>query len=168
MCTDSFRLIKINLKENDLSGSVLKILKSCDLSTEYIERIANRFKDAPKPSVFKNEENSRKSPFRYTTEEDLAHNFRDPIDKAREALNLKNWLDQNHKAALELSKSYKPVREEIIRLMANIRDNLGLLEIRWECGWNEQHFRGCLQSLQSMVEQNPEPMYLLKGFNYGA
>ncbi|GJQ86529.1 hypothetical protein Trydic_g10429 [Trypoxylus dichotomus] len=45
----------------------------------------------------------------------------------------------------------------------NIQNTIGVSKIIWDCGWNEMHFRGCLQSFIALAEQNPEPMHILKG-----
>lgn len=88
------------------------------------------------------------------------------IKEAQDALMLRNWLRNNYKNALKKSKQGEVYREEIERLRLSITQSLGLREIRWDCGWNDTHFRGCLLSFKSLIEQHPEIMYKLQGKLY--
>ncbi|KAF2902199.1 hypothetical protein ILUMI_03975 [Ignelater luminosus] len=164
---NTFRLITIYLNEKDVRTTVLTILKSCDLSTAYVDKIPKAPSPPPPPP---------KQPFRNAHDENVGFtniNENDPIfgafvlkrkiKEAKDSFTLKKWLEKNYSGALELSRSHQPLREEIARLQKTIAERLGLVDIRWDCGWNEKHFKGCLQSLQAMTDQNPEPMHVLKG-----
>lgn len=56
-----------------------------------------------------------------------------------------------------------PLREEVDKLQTALTKQLALMEIRWDCGWNVTHYRGCLQSFMSLAQQHPETMHILKG-----
>lgn len=57
-------------------------------------------------------------------------------------LRLVNWLEHNYKDALEKCKSGAALKEEIIRLKAEMIQLTKLKDIKFDCGWNNQHFRG--------------------------
>lgn len=161
----SFRLINIHIHERDIRATVVTILKSCGLPTDYVDSII-------KPPETVRESDQYK--IRYKNDIDFTKiNKNHPIyahivmqrkiKEAQDALVLRNWLRLNYKDALEISKQGEVYREEIQRLRMSITKSLGLREIRWDCGWNDTHFRGCLLSFKSLVEQHPEIMYKLQG-----
>ncbi|KAJ8920872.1 hypothetical protein NQ315_015665 [Exocentrus adspersus] len=145
----SFRLIHVYIRERDIRSAVITILKSCGLPTDYVDSIVT-----PAETV-----ESDQYKIRYKNDIDLTKvNKNHPIyahvimqkkmKEAQEALNPNR------------GEAY---REEIKRLRESITECFGLREIRWECGWNDTHFRGCLLSFKSLVEHHPEIMHKLKG-----
>lgn len=65
--------------------------------------------------------------------------------------NFRQWLEENYKSALEKYEANKPLRKDIESICKEICENLGVKEIKWDCGWNEMHFRGCLQSFRALA-----------------
>jgi hypothetical protein len=158
-CT--FRLIKIYIRERDIREAVLTILRTCDLSTEYVDRIPKP--PPPKETVRINTNNID---FSKINENDPVFGpivMRQKINNAKEALKLRNWLRKNYESALEKLAANRPLREEVDRLRQVISKQWKLTDIRWDCGWNVTHFRGCLQSFMSLAEQHPDVMHFLKG-----
>ncbi|KAF5290925.1 hypothetical protein FQA39_LY14531 [Lamprigera yunnana] len=149
-----FRLIKISLRENDIREVVLQVLKCSNLSTEYVDKIPKSKKDNVQ---IHRDIDLEDDPF-YSI---FAMNKK--VNEKRGSLKLKTWIVSNYNVAQHRSEMHKPVREELSRLKKNFLERLKILDIRWDCGWNEQHFMGCLQSLKDMVDQYPEQMELLKG-----
>jgi hypothetical protein len=157
----TFRLIKIYIKERDIREAVLTILRTCDLSTEYVDRIPKP--PPPKETVRINTNNID---FSKINENDPVFGpivMRQKINNAKEALKLRNWLRKNYESALEKLAANRPLREEVDRLRQVISKQWKLTDIRWDCGWNVTHFRGCLQSFMSLAEQHPDVMHFLKG-----
>ncbi|RZC31974.1 T-cell activation inhibitor, mitochondrial, partial [Asbolus verrucosus] len=157
----SFRLIRIHINERDVREAVLTILKTCDLPTEYVDKIPKPPK--PKETV---RVNSSTIDFSKINEDDPVFGpivMRQRMDEAKEALKLRNWLAKNRKSALEKNEANRPLREEVDRLRKAIAKEWKLTDVRWDCGWNATHFRGCLQSFMSLAEQHPEVMHILKG-----
>lgn len=76
---------------------------------------------------------------------------------------LSHWIKRYNKKAEELSKACQPIREEISRLQEKLCKELKLKDLLWACGWGTSHFRGCLQSFQSLAIHHPEEMGKLAG-----
>lgn len=162
--TGHFRLVKIYLKDPSLRETVITILKSCQLSTEYVDNIP-KCTEQPKRTSFR----PRNDNIDFT---DVDVN--DPLythilvkRRVRETLDsftLKRWLNKNYKIALERYERHKPVREEIGRLRKELQAQFGLEDVRFDCGWKESHFRGCLQSFKALADQHPHIMHVLRGF----
>lgn len=148
----------------------MRILKSCDLSTEYVDRIPKiqPVHLIPRHQFYTKTKTEFHEDINFTNLENDpifgAFVMTKKIKNAKDEFKLKQWLESNYKLALELSESYKPLREEATRLKKTMVERLGLLEIQWECGWNDQHLVGCLQSLKSMALDHPDPMRILKGY----
>lgn len=154
---DSFRLIKIHLKEKDVRQAVLTVLKSCELPTEYVDKI---------PCAAPSKMRLPDIDYSNISSEDPIFGpivMAKKINEYKETFHLKEWLKENHEIAATKSESFKPIRDEIVRLQNVFREKWGLLDVRWDCDWNEIHFRGCLQSLQILAQQHPLQMNKLKG-----
>ncbi|KAG5884444.1 hypothetical protein JTB14_023187 [Gonioctena quinquepunctata] len=161
----AFRFIKIHLKEPDIRSTIITILKSCGLPTDYVDSIM------PPPTL---PPGNKFQYVKYENDIDLTkENENHPIyahikmerkiKEAQEALKLRNFLRTNYKNALEKTEKGIIFREEITRLQETITKELGLEEIRWDCGWNDTHFRGCLLSFMSLAQHHPEIKDILKG-----
>lgn len=154
---DKFELITIMLKDKDIRQSVLTILKSCNLSTDFVDKI-------PQQTV--NTRYDKNIDFSNMSEDDtifgpviLTTRMREFNDK----LFLKMWLEANYKNALLKSANYKPVRDEITKLRVKWKNKLGLTDIRWDSDWNEMQFRGCLRSFDILAREHPQHMSKLQG-----
>ena len=153
---NTLRPIRIFLKENDIRQVVLHLLKSCDLPTDYVDKIP----------VHKNKTDNFQINFDNLRKVDPLHGpiiMQEEIKKKREQLTLCEWLEENYTIAREKSHDSKPIRDEILRLKQAILDTWQVLEVKWDCGWNETQFRGCLQSFYALAEQHPVSMNILKG-----
>lgn len=136
----------------------MKILKASDLPTEYVDKL-------PFASKAKEKIHFSNIDFTKVDENDpicFVFSMRHNINHAKGELRLTNWLAKNYKIALEKLESNKPLQKEVDRLRMEISRQWKLTEIRWECGWNVTHFRGCLQSLLSLSEHHPDVMIHLK------
>ncbi|XP_044752286.1 T-cell activation inhibitor, mitochondrial [Coccinella septempunctata] len=160
----SFHYVKISIRSPNLRETVLTILKSCNLSTEYVDKIP-----IPPEPTYRSQTikvNVDKMDFSKMSEDDPIFGqfvIKQKIREAQDSLKLRNWLHKNHHKAKILVDKSKPLTEEVRRLQENIRDKWDLLDIRWNCGWNETHYRGCLQSFMALAGQHPEAMHQLKG-----
>lgn len=155
------KLVQIYLKDPCLRETILTILKSCKLPTEYVDKI-------PKSQKPPREKVRLREPFDYSkfSEDDplYAHIiFKRKIKEAIDSFTLKKWLNKNYESAIKQYEQNRPVREEIEKLRNLLCEQLGLSEFRWECGWNETHFRGCLLSFKALVDQHFTQMHLLRG-----
>ncbi|CAG9831325.1 unnamed protein product [Diabrotica balteata] len=163
--TGKFRFINIHLQGNDIRTTLCTILQSCDLPTDYVDRII------PLPSTDNPNTNFK---FRYKNEVDFTKvNQNHPIyahikmqmdmKRAQELLRLKNYLQKNALEALKKSRKGDIHREEVKRLQEIITNELQVEDLRWDCSWNEEHRKGCLLSFMSLVNQHPRIKYVLKG-----
>lgn len=160
-----FRLVKVPLRQqNDTKNFVISILKICDLDFEKVENIAS----AP-PSPRKSSSEHQPPPgVRYTvddndgqfTEEfDL---FQFKVRRAREDETLEKFIKKNIDLAQIRTKSLEELTEEIEKLKVEMVTKLNLVEIVYNCGWNFEHFRGCLKSLEKLHELYSDDMYNLR------
>lgn len=157
----SFRLVKLFLKEKDLREVILNVLKSCDLPTDFVDKI-------PKPIVKPRPIYSKINDIDlsdFDIDETIFEptSMRRKMKEAQESLNLFDWINKNHADALSKIMLNQPIREENSRLRSKLIEKLKLFDLKWDCGWNETHIRGCLQSFESLSNQHIEHMYILKG-----
>lgn len=158
-------MIKIHLKDRDLHAAITTILKSCGLSTEYIDGICPPPRHT-KEHVFHQIKYKNEIDFTKINENHpiYAHIvMQQKMKEAQDALKLGNWLRNNYRDALNRTQEGAAYREEIKTLQKIITEDLELKEIKWECGWNDTHFRGCLLSFRSLIEQHPEIRNVLRG-----
>ncbi|XP_076258110.1 T-cell activation inhibitor, mitochondrial isoform X1 [Rhynchophorus ferrugineus] len=165
---ETVRLIRIYLKERDIGAAVVNILKTCNLPTERLEH------HIQKGESKKIQNQNEWVTIKYKNEYDFTNvNKNHPlyatfimqqkIKEAKENQRLRNWLQQNSKDALTKCRNGKASREEIKRIKSEMICDFKLKEIRWDCGWNGTHFRGCLLALKSLIEQHPEQKKELEG-----
>ncbi|KAL1506243.1 hypothetical protein ABEB36_005639 [Hypothenemus hampei] len=168
---ETAKLIKIYLKGRDLGTIIVDILKACDLPVShvqhYIKPVAQNNKRFSTENIYHDGDEwirvKYKNEFDFTKlnkNHPLYATFgmQQEINEAKKNLRLKNWLEQNFEEALRKCKSGFASREEIQKLKNEMISDTKLRDIRWECGWNSQHFRGCLLALKSLVDQHPQHM----------
>lgn len=137
-------------------------MKSCQLSTEYVDNI-------PKCTEQRQTFRPRKSDIDFTDLDENHPLYTHIVVKRRvketlDSFTLRKWLNSNYKLALERYEQHKPMREDIGRLRKALCEEWGLKDVRFECGWNETHFRGCLLSFKGLTDQHPNIMHRLRGF----
>ena len=57
------------------------------------------------------------------------------------------WLLKNVPSARLKQAAIEPIRVQVKKLEKTVKDEIGLKEIRWDCGWGISHYRACLISL---------------------
>lgn len=73
------------------------------------------------------------------------------------------WLEENYKPAKKKYEANMPMRKDIEKMCSCICKTFSISEVKWDCGWNETHFRGCLQSFLALARDHPASMEALKG-----
>lgn len=166
----TFRTITLHLNERDIRNAVLRILKSCDLPTAYVDSISIPQQQSTKTSEKFSESQAKSAAWqKYESmfkDNDDAYGtqvIRSMVRRAKEAESLTSYLQKNVDDAVEKQAACLPIQEEVKRLRIELAQNLGLREVVWHCGWNITHFRGCLQSFQALARDHPELMHVLKG-----
>ncbi|XP_008552214.1 T-cell activation inhibitor, mitochondrial isoform X2 [Microplitis demolitor] len=157
-----FTLVKIQLNQVDVKKTILSILKTCNLSTTFVDKIKEPVKD-------------NKFKYRYDPRvERDGVNFSDLEDDPffmsifmRRKMNaepdtFKAYVDKHVNEAHIKLEACRPVREEVKKLEKILCQDLGLKDITWDCGWNIAHYRGCLLAFQALARHHPEQMDVLK------
>lgn len=57
----------------------------------------------------------------------------------------------------------EPLKADVYKLQKIVIDNLGLKDARYDCGWNFEHYRGCLKTLERLATMHTEHVKHLKG-----
>ncbi|XP_046387151.1 T-cell activation inhibitor, mitochondrial [Ischnura elegans] len=169
----SFQKVRVTLAERDLRKTVLEILRSCGLPTSYVDAIPSPLKPpqatsrswaGAQPRGWEGIdlrgtgfENDGTSPFV------RVRAMENKIRKSRDAERLLSWLEKYAGDARKKAEALAPVKEEVSRLQENLKSSLQLLDVRWDCGWNISHFRGCLQSFGALARQHVDAMDALRG-----
>lgn len=74
------------------------------------------------------------------------------------------WLQANLNKAHERSASLAELREEVDKLEKSITRQLKLKSLQYDCGWNIEHYRGCLKSLERLANMHEKDMKQLEGY----
>lgn len=51
----------------------------------------------------------------------------------------------------------------MLNLQKSVIKDLGLKDVRYDCGWNFEHYRGCLKTLERLASMHEKPIKNLKG-----
>lgn len=160
-----FKLVKVPLERTTDTKLVLKkILESCNLSTEFVEKMAStatsggsakgqksRSSSAGGPTYRRRAEQEEESPFE--SEFDI---FQFRVKKARENESLKYWLRKNLVTATVRMRALQEMKDEDEKLRESMMKLMGAKDIVYDCGWNAEHFGGCLKSLERLVALHPK------------
>jgi len=153
--------------ERTTKSFVTKILKTCDLETTYVEKIYSE-PQSPKRSTYSNYSQRANTGIKYTVDNNEGQ-FSEEFDifqirvrKAKENENLEKFVRTNLDLAHIRTKALDDLREEVEKLKIELENKLGLQQIIYDCGWNYEHFRGCLKSLEKLYDLYGDDMtYLL-------
>nr|XP_040234454.2 T-cell activation inhibitor, mitochondrial [Anopheles coluzzii] len=183
----TFNLIKVPLERTVDAKLVLRrILESCNLPTEYVDKMpatkpcstATSSSGSPYEEGFQQQQQhqsfyyKKRSEYNFGKEEEEADDsgpfekefdlFQFRIKKVRENETLKKWLRKHVVTATVRTKAVQELQEEVEKLREDVTKRLGLREIIYDCGWNVEHFRGCLKSLEKLAELHPGALDGLK------
>lgn len=76
----------------------------------------------------------------------------------------RTWLRVNAERARDGQRASKRVKEEIDRVCSELKEKIGLAEIRWASPWGFRFFRGCLRSFEQIYGEHPDRInFMLKG-----
>ncbi|KAH8366181.1 hypothetical protein KR093_010055, partial [Drosophila rubida] len=158
---DSFKLVQIRMDRNtrDPQRFIQNLLESCNLSTEYIKTVKPKPKMQSTP-VSGNMANQPSHDYHYNMEfaefERRVKNVscRKPCQQAAVSRRpeLSSWLAENAAKARQRAKETAQLEAEIDKLKDVLVKDLKLSDARYECGWNIEHYRGCLKSLQRLAQ----------------
>lgn len=164
---DSFKLIQIRLERTQEPKMVIKkLLESCNLSTDYIETIKSvQNSNTQNVAAAYGSYRTSASPYgdiKYGSEfQDFEFTFREKSKNDRKEL--RSWLKNNKSEALARSKDLDSLKEEVSKLQKSLGERLMLKEVRYDCGWNYEHYRGCLKTLERLANMHAKHVDVLKG-----
>ncbi|EDW72910.1 uncharacterized protein Dwil_GK16928 [Drosophila willistoni] len=164
---DSFKLVHIRLDRNstrDPKTFIQHLLESCNLSTEYVKSIKSSPPShgagagaAPGDSMA----NKPSYDYNYNSEfADFEYQFRNERVSIRPELS--TWLGENAPKAKERSKETATLQAEIDKLQKVLVEKLKLRDARYECGWNIDHYRGCLKTLERLANTHCQELHPLE------
>jgi len=162
-----FRLVKVSMQRKDTKSFVSSILKTCDLETDYIEKIVQQ--QSPKRYSTGSSDSSSRPNVKYNVDSNEGQFseefdlFQFKVRKAREDETLEKFIKMNIDIAQIRTKSLDDLKEEVQKLKAELETKLQLKQILYNCGWNYEHFRGCLKSLEKLHHLYTNDMSQLHG-----
>lgn len=133
---------------------VKKVLESCKLSTEYVDSIKSVSKTSQSPNYPFARPNDQSYGFGPNVNyENFYHSPENIKDIRKKSLN--SWIKENIDTAQQRSKDLEKLKEEVLKLEKILTKDLNLKEIRYDCGWNYDHYRGCLKTLETLSKLHP-------------
>jgi hypothetical protein len=151
-------------RERDTKNFILNILKTCDLDTTYVEKL-----DPPSPSKSSYDYyKSARGNIKYTVEDNDGQYseefdiFQFKVRKAKEDETLGKFLKKNMDLATIRTMALDQMREEVQKLKNELVKKLNLKDIIYSCGWNIEHFQGCLRSFEKLFKLYPDEMQHIK------
>lgn len=160
-----FRLVKLPLnQQRDTRSFVINILKTCELG-EDAKKVENNTPPSPKRTSGTYQQSSG---LKYTVDDNEGQFseefdlFQFKVRRAREDETLDKFFRKNIDLALIRTKSLDDLKEEVQKLKIDLQSKLKLSDIEYSCGWNFEHFRGCLKSLEKLHNLYGDEMHNLE------
>lgn len=72
-------------------------------------------------------------------------------------------MKENIEIARLRCEDLEELKEEVVKLQTTLIQQLDLKDVRYDCGWNYEHYRGCLKTLQRLAKMQEKHMHALKG-----
>lgn len=165
----TFNLIKVPLEHTIDTKQVLKkILEACNLSTEFVDKMPSSASGASSgqrsktADYFYRKRAGNGADQEESTFESEFDIFEFRVKKAKENESLGNWLRKQIITANVRTRALQETKDEVAKLRESMTRSLGVKHIEYDCGWNVEHFRGCLKSLERLVELHPQAIDGLK------
>ncbi|XP_078073026.1 T-cell activation inhibitor, mitochondrial isoform X2 [Mustelus asterias] len=160
--TSGFQAVSFTLQSKDLLSTVLKILQSCNLSTEHVQHA-----QADKGLEHQNETGTFSRPIRWDKSFYSFTGYRDPEEELDSTVRMEPalglWLQRNQASASERLTASIPLRAELHRLKTELCQRLEINNIRWQRYWGIAHRCSQLHSLTRFAKQNSPVLHHLKG-----
>ncbi|KAH8302627.1 hypothetical protein KR044_009003 [Drosophila immigrans] len=150
---DAFKLVQIRMDRStrDPQRFIQNLLESCNLSTEYIKTVKPKAKTQSSPTNSDSMANQPSKDYHYNMEfAEFEQRVKNEAVGRRPELS--SWLAENAAKARERAMETAKLEAEIDKLKDVLVKDLQLSDARYECGWNIEHYRGCLKSLQRLAQ----------------
>uniref|UniRef100_A0A1A9UL86 T-cell activation inhibitor, mitochondrial n=1 Tax=Glossina austeni TaxID=7395 RepID=A0A1A9UL86_GLOAU len=156
---DTFKLITITLDNRlrDPKVIIQKLLELCSLPTDYVKRIKDSAGFSATTTEFKPGRDYNYGPGFM----DFEVHFREA--KFENETTLEKWIGENAILAKGRAQDLIPLIEEVEKLRVELIERFGLKDARFDCGWNFEHFRGCLKTLERLEKMHAKHMKNLRG-----
>ncbi|XP_065076285.1 T-cell activation inhibitor, mitochondrial [Ochlerotatus camptorhynchus] len=159
----TFNLIKVPLERTTDTKMVLKkILEACNLPTEFVDKMPSNGSgnysrtNGNSRSTSSGDSFYRKRAGNGPDQEDSPFDiFQFRVKKAKENESLAHWLQKQIVTANVRTRALQEMKDEVAKLRESMIQTLGARDIEYDCGWNVEHFRGCLKSLERLIELHP-------------
>ncbi|XP_013105159.1 T-cell activation inhibitor, mitochondrial [Stomoxys calcitrans] len=164
---NTFKLIKVTLdnRSKDAKTIITKLLELCNLPTDYVKSLksiptsgtGNLSNDRAETTGFKPGQD-----YRYGSE---FAGFEYSYYKAKEEnkKSIDTWMADNSDLAKQRAKDLQPLKRDVEILQKDVIENLGLQDARYDCGWNFEHYRGCLKTLERLAALHKDHVKHLRG-----
>ncbi|KAK2712671.1 T-cell activation inhibitor, mitochondrial-like [Artemia franciscana] len=149
-----FQPITVKLNNKNIKSTVESILEACDLPLDAAKNLKEN-----KVQMLKFQSASYAESFTPGFWDDVEFKTKKEQDGLA---NLSRWLEANAKKSKEVLRAGQAVRDEIKQLSDELLKELKLKDLKWECGWNTEHFKGCLRSLKCLASHHPSAMTALE------
>uniref|UniRef100_A0A336M257 CSON010661 protein n=1 Tax=Culicoides sonorensis TaxID=179676 RepID=A0A336M257_CULSO len=171
----TFHLVNIPLEKSlDAKRVIKKILEACNIATDQLDKLQSDFENLyyaqtaqARQQTQKRQASDSKTTPKYdefvgifTNEFDL---FGQRTKRKREETTLESWVTRNRIEAIKRSDAKMKLTVEVNKLRDVLSERFKLKEIIYDCGWNLEHFRGCLKALERLHQLHSNEMYNLKG-----
>ncbi|XP_073838009.1 T-cell activation inhibitor, mitochondrial [Musca autumnalis] len=166
---NKFKLIQLTLdnKARDPKTIITKLLELCNLPTEYVKSL----KSAPVTEgekIFGTDIRTNGAGFRASQDYNYGTQFagfESAYDRAKEQTrkSVDDWIAENSNLAKQRAQDLKPLKRDVEVLQKAVIENLGLKDARYDCGWNFEHFRGCLKTLERLASLHKDHVKHLRG-----
>lgn len=172
----TFRLVNVPLERSlDAKKVIKRILEACKLATEQVDKLQTDFENiyyaqqAQRMGKQKTQrrQSSNDSGFKKYDEFDGTSSdefdlFENRAKKQREETTLDSFIRKNRVEAIKRADAKVLLTVEVNKLRDELSQKLRLKEMIYDCGWNLEHFRGCLKALERLYELHSTEMYNLK------
>ncbi|XP_063702507.1 T-cell activation inhibitor, mitochondrial [Culicoides brevitarsis] len=163
-------LVNVPLERTLDTKKVIKgILEACKLATDQVDKLQTDFESIYYAQEAQRSKKSRKntSGFEkydefYGTGDEFQF-FWYQASKKREETTLLPWIRKNRIEAIKRSDAKMLLTVEVNKLRDELSDRLKLKNLIYDCGWNLEHFRGCLKALERLHELHSSEMHNLTG-----
>lgn len=166
--------IEVQLKGADAKTELSNLLRTCNLSTDYVESLTS---SVSRPSHYgpggpgasgasawgadqRYERHMRSTEGGAIFEEEVPFFKR---KSRRVTSNLASWLKVNGDKAKMYQMECKPVRAEIQRISWLLRQEYGIEATTWSAEWNQAQCLGSFRSLQRILSDTPHSATYLRG-----
>ncbi|XP_075164485.1 T-cell activation inhibitor, mitochondrial [Haematobia irritans] len=164
---NTFKLIKITLdnQSRDAKTIITKLLELCNLPTDYIKSLKGTPESKPNSGYKNRADTTGFQPgqdYRYGSE---FSGFEYAYYKAKEEnkKTIDTWISENSDVAKKRAQDLQPLKRDVEVLQKTVIENLGLKDARYDCGWNFEHYRGCLKTLERLASLHSDHVQYLRG-----